>query len=68
MIIETMKFDDMVSRLKSILDKEVVLIGDDSDEVIYRTTINYGAITDNSAELSSSSSNSKMSLTIENFI
>ena len=68
MLVKTTSFDTMVENMKEITDKEVVLIGDDSDETIFRTTINYGAITDSSADLNSNATNSNLSVTIENFV
>jgi len=66
--IETAVFDSMVNKLKDITDKEVVLIGDDSDTVVFRTLINYGAVKNASGSLSSNSTKSKLSSAIENFI
>ena len=51
-----------------VLDKEVVLIGDNSDDIAFKVLQNYGAVTDTPSQLISNDTSSKASLTIENFI
>ena len=68
MTVETPTFDTMVNKLKSIVDKEVVLIGDNDDSIQYLTTLNYGAVTNTSGVLKTNWEHSSLTLTIENFI
>lgn len=63
--IDTPSFDSIVRRLKTITDKEVVLLGDDGDE--YTVLVNYGAIRGASGTLYSNSTKSNATLEIENF-
>lgn len=66
--IETFTFDTMVNKLKNITDKEVILIGDDTDETFFTSLINYGAIKSSNGYLKSNDDYSTLSLEIENFI
>ena len=68
MTVETPVFDMMVNKLKSIVDKVVVLIGDNDDSIQYSTTLNYGAVTNTSGVLKTHWEHSSLALTIENFI
>ena len=67
-VIETFSFDSMMTKLKSITDKEVVLIGDDTDDVFFSSLINYGAITASSGYLKSNDTYSTLSVSVENFV
>ncbi len=66
--LDTNTFDNSADKLKCITDKEVVLIGEDTDEIGYRTLVNYGAITSTDATLMSGNSKSNASIGVENFI
>ena len=68
MLISSKTFDSMLTKMKKITDKEVVLIGDDRDDEKYQTLINYGAITSSSGTLQHTSEDSQLNITIENFI
>lgn len=68
MLISSKTFDSMLTKMKKITDKEVVLIGDDRDNEKYQTLINYGAITSSSGTLQHTSEDSQLNITIENFI
>lgn len=65
--LDTATFDSTMDLVKLILDKEVVLLGDDGDPAGYRTLRNYGAITGHSGYLQSNNTKSKLSIDIENF-
>ena len=67
-VIETFSFDSMMTKLKSITDKEVVLIGDDTDDVFFSSLINYGAITASNGYLKSNDTYSTLSISVENFV
>jgi hypothetical protein len=68
MLIPSNTFDSMLTKMKKITDKEVVLIGDDRDVEKYQTLINYGAITSSNGTLQHTSEDSPLNITIENFI
>jgi hypothetical protein len=68
LLIDTPTFDSMLNKIKSITDKEVVLIGDDNDEIQFQTTVNYGAIINSDGSLTAHRNKSNLSIAIENFI
>lgn len=65
---DTAIFDNTLIKLLSMLDKEVVLIGDESDTSRFSSIINYGAIKATDATLETNSDKSPLSIEIENFI
>lgn len=65
--LDTQTFDSVQTMITAITDKEVILLGDDGDANGYTTLINYGAITSSGANLTSNSTKSSATLTIENF-
>ena len=65
--VDTGTFDAVANMVSSILDKEVVLLGDDGDPEGFTTLNSYGAITGHSGELTSNNTKSKLSISIENF-
>lgn len=65
---DTTAVDAMSQKVKSIIDKQVVLLGDDGDSAGFSTLINYGAIKNASVDLESNNSKSNGTVEIENFI
>lgn len=65
---ETANFDATVHHIKTITDREVVLLGDDGDPAGYRTLLSYGAIKRTSGNLRSNDTKSSASIEIENFV